>query len=313
MIDAREGATLILTCGHLFRTSEGKGPVTVTLYSATPQGAQVRETVPGQLFHYDLDRDLAFIIIRPQSAVRIRPIAPANTLLAPGIPVTTVGCNHGENPTAIPSQVTTIDRYQGAPNVQVAGAPVEGRSGGGLFNASGQLIGVCFAADPQANEGLYASWRSIQQKLDELKLAMVYESPQGIAVASDSGPAQLVAAQSGSPVPQSMPGDQSVEIRGQDAVAANEPSPSSFTTGAAQVSQSLSSDEQVALEEIHRRGLNSEVICIIRPLDPAGKSEVITLNSVSPQFVGALAREHNSATTSESSSPATAAAGQLLR
>jgi hypothetical protein len=30
------------------------------------------------------------------------------------------------------------------------------------------------------------------------------------------------------------------------------------------------------------------VICIIRPQDPSGKSEVITLNQASPEFVGAL-------------------------
>jgi hypothetical protein len=46
--------------------------------------------------------------------------------------------------------------------------------------------------------------------------------------------------------------------------------------------------EQATLEEIQQRGLHSEVICIIRPQDPSGKSEVITLNQASPEFVGAL-------------------------
>ena len=35
---------------------------------------------------------------------------------------------------------------------------------------------------------------------------------------------------------------------------------------------------------------DSEVVCIIRPQDPGGKSEVITLDRVSPEFVRALGR-----------------------
>ena len=38
MVDARSGEALVLTCGHLFRTSAGKGPITVTLYQVGPAG-----------------------------------------------------------------------------------------------------------------------------------------------------------------------------------------------------------------------------------------------------------------------------------
>ena len=82
--------------------------------------------------------------------------------LEPGDPVTSVGCNHGENPTPWATQITAINRYQGHPNVEAARAPVEGRSGGGLFNAQGQVIGICYAAEPKGDEGLYASLSSIQ-------------------------------------------------------------------------------------------------------------------------------------------------------
>ncbi len=296
IVDARDGAALLLTCGHLFRTSAGKGPIEVTFYQATPAGAQVKETAPGQLLNYDLERDLALVVVRPQSPVQALPIAPANTPLAPGADVTTVGCNGGDNPTAIDSRITTIDRYQGPPNVEVAGAPVEGRSGGGLFNTAGQLIGVCFAADPQSNEGLYASLPSIQTKLDSLNLSMVYRSPSEQGIAESPTPS----------APMALASTQNIAIRGQDELV--ERLPNELASVAADPSQSLSASEHAALEEIQRRGLKSEVICIIRPHDPEGKSEVITLNNASPEFVNSLVQPPGSP-----HSPATAAAGRLLR
>jgi S1-C subfamily serine protease len=260
----------------------------------------VRETAPGQLLNYDLERDLALVIVRPQAPVKALPIAPLNTPLVPGSGVTTVGCNGGTNPTAIDSQITTIDRYQGPPNVEVAGAPIEGRSGGGLFNGAGQLIGVCFAADPQSNEGLYASLPSIQAKLDSLNLAMVYQSPSTqVAAIPVNSTSQVV----DSPL-------QNFAIRGQDELVDRLPDEFASVPAPSDLRQSLSSSEQAALEEIQSRGLQSEVICIIRPHDPAGKSEVITLNNVSPQFVDSLAHPPASPPLR---SAATAAAGQLLR
>ena len=39
IIDARDGEALILTCGHVFRDSKGKGPITVDLFGpGAPQG-----------------------------------------------------------------------------------------------------------------------------------------------------------------------------------------------------------------------------------------------------------------------------------
>jgi thiol-disulfide isomerase/thioredoxin len=313
VVDAREGQALLLTCGHLFRESAGKGPITVTFYQSTPSGAQVRETAVGTLLNYDLERDLALVVVKPASPVKALPIAPMNTQLAPGSGVRTVGCNGGANPTVLESQITTIDRYQGPPNVEVAGAPVEGRSGGGLFNAAGQLIGVCFAADPQSNEGLYASLPSIQAKLDSMQLSLVYQTPSlssanpGIQTQASAPvePAPMPNTLASAPVPD-------MAIRGQDAIEEQIDEFESIPAPAPPV-QTMSSDEHAALAEIQRRGLNSEVICIIRPQDPTGKSEVITLNNVSPGFVDALSKQQATARGGALTSPTTAAAGRLLR
>jgi hypothetical protein len=307
IVDARDGAALVLTCGHLFRTSQGKGPITVTLFQAAPAGAQVRQTVPGRLLHFDLEHDLALVIVNPGATVAVCPVAPANTPITPSQPVTSVGCSQGAHPTAIASRITTLDRYQGTSNIEVAGAPVEGRSGGGLFNASQQLIGVCFAADPPANEGLYASLSAIQSKLDSLNLSLVYQTPQ---VQSAVTPTSQLAATG--PVAADTAGHlAATEVRGQDAIMSDEEALQALTPTPSR--GSLSAAERSALEEIQRRGLKAEVICIIRPLDPQGQSEVITLNQVSPQFVDALTGGDVSGETGAAHSTAAAAAQQLLR
>jgi len=277
IIDTRSGEALVLTCGHLFRESAGKGPITVTLFQAGPAGAEIRTTAPGRLIDFDLERDLALVSLRTEVPIEPASIAEAGTLLAPRAAVTTVGCNHGENPTAIESHITAIDRYQGHPNVEVAGAPVEGRSGGGLFNAEGQLIGVCFAADPESNEGLYASLPSIIQKLESLGLSMVTQTSNAVAQQTPATP-QIA----------SVP-DPSFAVRGQEPMAHSPSIESPFTQVAASpAAVSLSPSEQATFEEIQRRSENSEVICIVRPKTPGGKSEVISLGNASPQFVRSL-------------------------
>ena len=40
--------------------------------------------------------------------------------------------------------------------------------------------------------------------------------------------------------------------------------------------------------EISRRGVDSEVICIIRPREPGGRSDVIKIDHASPALVRAL-------------------------
>jgi len=304
IVDARSGEALVLTCGHLFRASAGKGAIEISTFTLGPGGAELRQTLQGVLMAYDLERDLALIRFKPTEPPAVAPIAPQGLRLEPGDPVTSVGCNHGENPTAWATRITAINRYQGHPNVEAARAPVEGRSGGGLFNAQGQVIGICYAAEPKGDEGLYASLSSIHAKLDELQLSVIYQAPEGIRPAG--GAPQLAA------VPAAPP----MAVRGQDRVdglpaglhdnwptadsarAKADPAPreSPFTQAAASAPQppepalapNLPSHELAALEELQKRAANSEVICIIRPQSPDGRSEVIKLNAASPEFVRAL-------------------------
>jgi thiol-disulfide isomerase/thioredoxin/S1-C subfamily serine protease len=313
IVAARDGMALVLTCGHIFRESQGRGAVEISIFRSTANGAELRGTVAGECLAYDLERDLALVRFRTESALDVTPIAPPGVQLQPGAPVVSVGCNHGENPTARSSHITTINRFQGFPNVEAAGAPVEGRSGGPLYNADGQVIGVCFAANPQDDEGLYASIASIHAKLDELKLTSVYAPGVGNP-GLNAAPATQFAA--------TAPPEPQVSVRGQEptteapsALAGAWPAPTAEapraaagtiapghvkpTSGAAAsaVAASLPAAEQAALEEIARRSAGAEVICIIRPQDPSGRSDVIKLSGVSPEFVRTLTAAAQTANT----------------
>jgi len=296
IVDARSGEALILTCGHLFRSSNGQGQITITMYQPGPAGAEVRSTAIGQLVDFDLDRDLALVRFRPELPIRPLPIAQGGITLVPGEAVSTVGCNNGQNPTVLATKITAINRYQGPANVEAAGAPIEGRSGGGMFNAQGQLVGVCFAADPQENEGLYAALPSVHAKLDSLGFAMVYQSPSieqtVVPAAIAQPPVQQPPVQQLAVTPVS-----DLSIRGQGTFAAPQTGgdmpyaeaalPTPLPTTLSPV-QSLSAVEQATFEEIGRRAADTEVICIFRPKTPGAKSEIITLNSASPEFVKRL-------------------------
>lgn len=312
IVASRDGMALVLTCGHIFRESQGRGAVDISIFRSTAGGAELRGTVAGECLAYDLERDLALVRFRTASPVDVTPIAPPGVQLQPGAPVVSVGCNHGENPTARSSHITTINRFQGFPNVEAAGAPVEGRSGGPLYNAEGQVIGVCFAANTQDDEGLYASIASIHAKLDELKLTSVYSPGVGGSELNSAPPAQLAAI---------APPEPQVSVRGQEptaeapsalaaaatsAVFAVTPTPGAASRAASAAAASLPAVERAALEEIARRsGGGAEVICIIRPRDASGPSDVIKLSGVSPEFVRTLtaASQTASSTSAPTASP----------
>ncbi len=155
IIDTRQGEALILTCGHIFRDSQGLGNIEVQLF-----GENSSVSVFGHCLGYDLEMDLALIAIKPPCPVQAVPLLFPQQQLMPNLPVLSVGCDGGANPTLRSHQILSLDRI-GTPAdnavpfhyIQVSGAPVSGRSGGGLFTEAGQLIGVCNTADPVENDG----------------------------------------------------------------------------------------------------------------------------------------------------------------
>jgi hypothetical protein len=273
------------------------------MFEATPAGVRSAGQVRGDVISYDLERDIALVAIRPGRAVTIAPVAPPRTPIERGDRVVTVGCSNGQDPTVLASRVTSIDRYQGPPNIETSGAPVEGRSGGGLFNEQGQLIGVCFAADQEGNEGLYAALKVIHDELASRGLSDVFNKSS--MPAASAGLLANSQPSAGGPVIRGQePGNASIPAtrREQPSNAADSfagpvaVNPSNIAPPPATLTNPV---EQANWDEIMSRAVTSEVICIIRPKQPGGKSEVITLDNMSPEFVEALAalRKHPGAAT----------------
>ena len=175
IIDRHGDEALVLTCGHLFRETKLQSKVEVDLFV----GGQV-QTVPGQVIDYDADnRDIALVVIRP--GFEIAPVAILNHRVKPqaGQTVFSFGCDHGDDPSRRDTRITGVNKYNqhiGASNIEIAGAPVDGRSGGGLFDSAGRLVGVCNAADYKGDVGIYTGPGSVKWQLDRVQLSHLYQS-----------------------------------------------------------------------------------------------------------------------------------------
>lgn len=330
VIDCRQGEALILTCGHIFRDSEGAGRVEVDLFvSGGPRG------VAGQVVSWDLKRDLALVSIFTDMQIDPVRVGSVERTTKPGEPVVTVGCNGGADPTLHHSRITAVDKYLGPANVQVAGQPVQGRSGGGLFSIDGTLIGVCNAADPADNEGLFAALPAIHEQLEDAGLAFVYRNvyPSGgladLAGAGGSAhvpamPAEmpdvsfdrrdradaLPTASTGAAVPPSALSNASPMAEGPatagprpafpTAVGPVDPMPLNAApagrVATAADTPPLTTGEQALLDHVRQHEGRAEVICIVRPHGAAtNSSEVFVLNGAGSDFVDHLSRAHHGA------------------
>jgi len=174
IIDRHGEEALVLTCGHLFRETKLEANIEVDLFV----GGQI-QTVAGQVIDYDAEqRDIALVVIRPGFDIQPVQLGAISQPPQTGQSVFSFGCDHGDDPSRRDTRITGVNKYNQhikASNIEIAGAPVDGRSGGGLFNDRGELIGVCNAADYKGDVGIYTGPGSIRWQLDRIGLAHLYQ------------------------------------------------------------------------------------------------------------------------------------------
>jgi hypothetical protein len=276
IIDVRGDQALILTCGHIFRDSKGDGTVLVDLFVP---GAPKK--IPGRVVGYDMDRDVGLVSIRPGVKLTPAPVAPEGFELKQGDKLLTVGCNNGSDPTVEHTHVLATNKFVGPPNVQVAGQPVQGRSGGGLFTSQGMVVGVCNAADPTDNAGLFAAAAAIHAQLDAARLSSIYRSQL-------ANPAYANADRN-LPANGDSRGANAMDDRAVGLASATTP----VVPNAADLARTVGAGEnRVTLASLTQQVGDAEVICIICPRgNPQAKNEVVVLDRASSAFMQQLAAE----------------------
>jgi len=285
VIDSRIGHTVVLTCGHIFRNLSSDATIEVDVFgSAQDRRANRAETFVGRVLRYDLEADVGLLTIATDSPLPTCRMAGTNRHVAKSETVFSVGCGGGESPTKQQLRVTALNRYLGPDNIECTGVPLQGRSGGGLFDADGQVIGVCVAADPRDQRGLYAGTKAVHALLDLAKLTRLYKG--------DDKPTQK---QSRPALPFNPPAN--------PVIAKNDP-PGPFTPNSVvpasfespripQGSRTdASADTNIALASALAGTEDAEVICIIRRHnEPRASSRVVIINRASPKFVSYLTGE----------------------
>ncbi len=313
IIDSRAGRSIILTCGHLFRDYQPLERLRGGVGSAVGMtGSGVRLIVDvfdgrrstsyaGRLLGHDLESDVGLVEISTRGVLPVAVVADPGSGISAGERLISFGCNGGDRPTRELVAVTRLNRYLGPDNVECTGVPLQGRSGGGLFDSAGRVVGVCFAADPTYQRGLYAGLQPIHDLLTRCHLTSLIANRDQPGSGRD---AILTAARSPvtsnrsldnvaslppqpSPQPSPQPADRLASATPTTPTVPPRSTSSHRPTG---VSRSVSdvAEIQAALSA----AAGAEVVCIIRSTsDPRAASRVVIINRASRKFVADLLGE----------------------
>ncbi len=187
-IDSREGQTIVATCGHLFEGWNERSKIEVDLFL----NGEVQRYV-GRMIQYDANADVGVVAIPTDSIVPTAEVATADARPQVDQPLVTIGCSGGAAPTQERVQVTALNYFEGPDNIECTGVPVQGRSGGGLFNRQGQIVGLCIAADAERQRGAYAGLLAIHDLLTAAGMSDIYKPASQTVPAVAVEPAVAVA------------------------------------------------------------------------------------------------------------------------
>ncbi len=156
IVHSAMGQSVILTCAHLFPEKHRDIVVEVDIFQ---NGKAAR--FPAAIVKGSHDSDLAILKIQNSTILPFVKLNQQPESLKKGQEVFSFGCDNGRPPSLLLSKILRINQFNGPANLTCEKDPVQGRSGGGLFDDRGQLLAVCSAADRKNGEGLYMSMPAI--------------------------------------------------------------------------------------------------------------------------------------------------------
>jgi S1-C subfamily serine protease len=204
IIASVDGETLVLTAAHV--VFEGKRTPEVEFHrynvglerrggaGSASRGGWPR-AILAELVATDRAADLAVLRVpRLKRLPYVAQLAPEADPLEPGTVVTSVGVDLGVHLIGWSARVVGVDQFvlehqaEQRPFVITSRPPEHGRSGGGLFLSSGELIGVCIgrtldrpgARDPD-RVGFFAAAASIHRLLRDHGLAETVARSQSLS------------------------------------------------------------------------------------------------------------------------------------
>ncbi len=289
IVQSLQGRSVILTCAHIMDLAGDNPKVQVDVFIKGKA-----KTFVGKIVGHNIKSDVGLIAIPTSSRLPYAPIARPDLEPKKGETVFSIGCNNGKDPTRENATLTAIDRYIGPNNFETNHAPENGRSGGGLFDSKGRIIGVCSAANYKQNTGLYAGNKAIFDILKKHKLRSVYSKP----IASKPEKKRTTLYDSDTPSDRFDPAAGAFALRNPGDVALFEPS----TKKAADIESLIpapihsirSNDAESAIrKKIDELGGDAEVTVIIRPRDPRKSSQIVVIPHASSTFISMLQGEVN--------------------
>lgn len=184
VIASKPGESLLLTCAHLFEDLS-PADTRVTVECFRPDGPQV---YPAEVICGSRYLDLVVLRIPTPRAIEAVPLSGDDVVPKPEQTLFSIGCNDGDRPSRTTTGLVTRDRYQDAPpHLICSGDPASGRSGGGLYDRRGNLLGICSAALREQQEGLFMGAGAVRQLLQEQKLTHLLPTNSAPAENTDPG------------------------------------------------------------------------------------------------------------------------------
>ena len=185
IIASVDGDTLVLTAAHVVK---GEGSILVELHRYN-LGMERHPATPGvwprviraSLAAVDTAADLAIIRVSKMTALPyVARFAEPNVELLPDTVVNSIGIDLGHKLTRWKSRLVDTVKFQlndsrvARPFLITEKVPEHGRSGGGLFLAGGELVGVCIGHSELIKGkrlGVFAAGESIHRLLHDHELA----------------------------------------------------------------------------------------------------------------------------------------------